>query len=207
MLLKISDIGEVFQVGSKIMPNEVACLDICHLRRPSGDMHVFASVGLWTNYLVLILSVPNLSVHETLQLDTTYLLRSVMATEFSDDAHDKGTSSYLFVGLGDGTLVSWQLSATLTDDVRTVPRVHASSKKTLALGTRPITMYRIQTRNLDGGMPSTPAVFVASDRSTIISRTGEKLTYASVNMKASTLEVVPGVGVQLMDPFYVAIRM
>ena len=185
-LLKSEADGHFTHVGSRTVSNEIACLDISQLETASGETYMLAAVGLWSVYSVLTLSVPDLAVTESLQLDTTYLLRSILATTLASEGEDEGTSAYLFVGLGDGTLVTWQLSGSSEKQSSNRLQVDTSSKKIVALGTRPITMYRIQTGGkTDHSSAPAPAVFVASDRSTIISRTSDKLTYASVNMKVS----------------------
>ena len=59
------------------------------------------------------------------------------------------------------------------------------SEKTVSLGTKPITMGGIKQKGVMG-----ENVLVSSDRPTVISRSGDRLVYSSVNLKvAARLEV------------------
>lgn len=199
ILLHTSE-GLVVQ-GQQNMQNEVACLDISSLDTSDGGKAYIASAGLWNEYAVVTMSVPALEVTDTIKLDTTFLLRSVLAITLSAPAEGSSSNepgnpsssgNYLFVGLGDGSLVSYALNGSANPSKPF--KVSPESRKTLSLGSRPVTMTRIETGGAvpGGGEESVqrqaaPAVFVTSDRSTIVNAENGKLSYASVNTKVGLL--------------------
>lgn len=138
--------------------NEIACLDIATV-----GSEAVAAVGLWTAQTVLLISIPSLATLSSQILDTTYLIRSVLLTTFSDGI------THLFAGLGDGSLTSFVVDKASGSIVE-------STRKTVTLGTRPIVMCAFTTKGV-------VSVFVSSDRPTVISRAGDKLVYSSVNLK------------------------
>lgn len=76
---------------------------------------------------------------------------------------------YLFVGLGDGHVVSFPLEVTAESGL-----VLGTSKK-VALGTQPVGLACFRNNGM-------VCVFVASDRPAVIYCSGGKLLYANVNM-------------------------
>lgn len=76
---------------------------------------------------------------------------------------------YLFVGLGDGHVVSFPL------DISTESAVVLGTPKKVALGTQPIGLACFRNNGM-------VCVFVASDRPAVIYCSGGKLLYANVNM-------------------------
>lgn len=76
---------------------------------------------------------------------------------------------YLFVGLGDGHVVSFPLEMSAGCSI-----VLGASKK-VALGTQPIGLACFRNNGM-------VCVFVASDRPAVIYCSGGKLLYANVNM-------------------------
>lgn len=96
-------------------------------------------------------------------IDTEYLIRSVLVATFADGV------THLFAGMGDGSVASYVL------DVASWA-VEESSKKTLSLGSTPVSLRLFTTKGAVN-------IFVSSDRPTIISRSGERLVYSSVNLK------------------------
>jgi hypothetical protein len=183
-LLGVGSAGEITSRAIHKFENEIACLSLDSIAEQQQH-GILASVGLWTVHEAIVLSVPALDILQRIVLDTTYLLRSILAVTLSAPIADVNataieSASSLFIGLGDGSLVSYTLKA--KDSIT----VDLNSKKTLSLGTRPVTLHCVQTGgNVEDGTSSEPAVFVASDRSTIVSRSGGKLTYASANLKVS----------------------
>ena len=189
-LLRLGAAGKVEEIGRQDLGNEVACLDVSRLRLANGS-DIIAAAGLWNVYSVLTLSVPNLEVQETIKLDTTFLLRSVLSCTLSD-GEDRTPASYLFIGLGDGTLVSYSYATSRNESG--LPRISESSRKNLALGNRPITLAKIATgavSNESDGPTSQalPAVLVASDRATIVSYSNGKLSYSSANLSSTVSSV------------------
>lgn len=76
---------------------------------------------------------------------------------------------YLFVGLGDGHVVSFPL------EVSEKSEVTLGAAKKVALGTQPIGLACFRNNGM-------VCVFVASDRPAVIYCSGGKLLYANVNM-------------------------
>ncbi|KAL8286521.1 hypothetical protein RQP46_004538 [Phenoliferia psychrophenolica] len=150
--------GKLVQKGTSELPNEVACLDITTI-----GSQVVAAIGLWTSHAVILASLPSLATLATQTIDTSYLLRSVLVATFADGV------THLFAGMGDGSVASYVLDAPSWTVVE-------SSKKTLSLGSTPVSLRLFATKGAVN-------VFVASDRPTIISRSGERLVYSSVNLK------------------------
>jgi DNA damage-binding protein 1 len=95
---------------------------------------------------------------------SAFLLRSLLAARFSDG------SSTLFVGLGDGSIVSYAM------DLASERMIREDSRKAITVGTRPVGLDLFQT-------PEGPAVFASSDSPTIISRSNGRFNYASVNLR------------------------
>lgn len=76
---------------------------------------------------------------------------------------------YLFVGLGDGQVVSFPLELSVGS------RLVLGTSKKIALGTQPIGLACFRNNGM-------VCVFVASDRPAVIYCSGGKLLYANVNM-------------------------
>lgn len=95
------------------------------------------------------------------------MIRSVLVATFVDK------SIHLFVGLGDGTLTSFIITHGESLEIL------ESSKKTVTLGSRPLVMCAFDSKGATN-------VFVSSDRPTVISRSGGKLVYSSVNLKVGS---------------------
>jgi DNA damage-binding protein 1 len=147
---------------SRQLDNEIACLDLFRL-----NGHPVAVIALWTLNSVLLVSLPTLSTLATQAFNTTYLIRSVLLATFSDGV------TQLFAGLGDGSLTSFIVDAATST-------IAVGSEKTVTLGTKPILMCSFAPKGVTN-------VFVSSDRPTIISRSGDRLVYSSVNLKVRIL--------------------
>ncbi|KAK4702664.1 DNA damage-binding protein 1, partial [Phenoliferia sp. Uapishka_3] len=150
--------GKLEKKSSSQLPNEVACLDVAVV----GSQAIVA-IGLWTSHTVVIASLPSLTTLTSQVIDTSYLIRSVLVATFRDGV------SHLFAGMGDGSVASYVLDTESW-------AVQGSSKKTLTLGTTPVSLKVFVAKG-------SVNVFVSSDRPTIISRSGDRLVYSSVNLK------------------------
>lgn len=82
---------------------------------------------------------------------------------------------HLFVGLGDGHVVSFHMDVSAQSDV-----VLGGAKK-VALGTQPIGLACFRNNGM-------VCVFVASDRPAVIYCSGGKLLYANVNINEVSVE-------------------
>lgn len=181
VLLRIREGGSLAQVAQRDLDNEIACLDVAKLVDANGNEHFLAAAGLWNSYMVTTFALPDLGELQSVKLETQYLLRSVMLADLSGATET--SVPYLLVGLGDGSVISYALGASTDSSYQ----LELGSKKTVALGSRPITMSRIRTAgSVESGIPAAQAIFILSDRSTIVSLENGKLAFASINLKDIT---------------------
>lgn len=184
-LLDISSSDNVQQLAHVKLEQEVACLDLSSLGKE--NLPLVAAVGLWNTYSVVLFDVPDLKQIDSIDVGTTFLLRSVTSASLSND-HDN-SAPHLFIGLGDGSLVSYSYR----QDSSTSEVLDRSSRKSVTLGSRPLTLVKFHTAgNHEAGLPSLPAVLAISDRSTVVSATGGKLVFSSVNTKVSINSINSG---------------
>ncbi|GAA5877302.1 hypothetical protein JCM3774_001631 [Rhodotorula dairenensis] len=128
-----------------------------------------AAVGLWTCQEVHLVAVPSFEPLATLSVDSTYLIISLAIDEAASTKVQGATaraSCTLFVGLGDGSLLTYDV------DSETIA-VRSRSTKPTPLGTRPLTFANL------GGQGH--GVLAMSERPTIVT-SGARLTYSSVNL-------------------------
>ena len=142
------------------MSNEISCIDLCDI----GSQTV-VTVAVWNSYEISLISLSTLNLLDTVRLETNYLIRSVALATFQDAV------SCLFAGLGDGTLISYNINCSTW-------KLITSTKKTVTLGYRPIRMSTFHTKGVMN-------VFVLSDRPTVISRSNDRLVYSNVNFKVN----------------------
>lgn len=152
------DAGELREVTRQQLEHEISCVDCQPLGEGAGSASI-AAVGLWNN-AVTLLSLPTLQPlsQETLAADA--IPRSVLLATFEG-------VEYLLAGLGDGQLFSFVLdpaSGSLSD------------RKTLSLGTQPISLRAFRTK-------ATTHVFASSDRPTVVYSSNKKLLYSNVNLR------------------------
>ncbi|SCZ89850.1 BZ3500_MvSof-1268-A1-R1_Chr1-3g01617 [Microbotryum saponariae] len=166
--IELLDVGEgkVSHVASLKLASDVAAISLARL----GTRSV-AVVALWSSNLVQLIDLPTMAEMSSHMMAGGYLVRSLLLATFADSV------AHLFVGLGDGSLVSFIInSADATFDVE--------SQKSARLGTKPVTMTQII-----GDDAATTSVLVSSDRVTAISRQSDRLSYSSVNLKGITAMV------------------
>ena len=158
--------GKIVLLASKTFENEIACLDCT----PMGDgmSSPVCAVGLWSMDIVLA-SMSDLSVITKESTDEDIIPRSTLLCSFED-------IPYLFVGLGDGQLITYVL------DQNTGA---LSGRKKLSLGTKPITLQTFKSH-----ATNVSSVFAASDRPTVIFSNNKKLIYSNVNVQ-EVLHVCP----------------
>lgn len=145
-----------------------------------GDMDVSTDVGLpstlvafgmWTDNTLRLFDYPSLTEVCRVALGTDAQARSVLLTELDCGA-------YLFVGLGDGTLLYYQL--THSNGVWAL-----ESKKKVVLGTRAISLSAFN--NSATGLR---CVFVSGDCPSVVYTHSNKLLFSPVNTK-EVATVVP----------------
>eukprot|EP00455_Lapot_gusevi_P053385 TRINITY_DN8316_c0_g1_i6.p1 TRINITY_DN8316_c0_g1~~TRINITY_DN8316_c0_g1_i6.p1 ORF type:complete len:744 (+),score=248.39 TRINITY_DN8316_c0_g1_i6:149-2233(+) len=150
--------GTITQTATTTLEHEISCL---HLNLVGADplraSHV--ALGMWTDITVRVLELPSLRELSRDVLGVDILPRSVLFSRFA-------SSTYLFCGLGDGTLFTYILdpdTSSLTD------------KKKSHMGTQPITLSNFQSNQVD-------YAFVACDRPAVIYLHRGKLLFSNVNL-------------------------
>ncbi|GAA5871751.1 hypothetical protein JCM8547_008132 [Rhodosporidiobolus lusitaniae] len=172
VLLEAKNGEGLVQVGSVTFDIDISALA---LSASSGSTPVLA-VALWTpSQTVHLLSVPSLVRLTHYTLSSTFLIRSLALPTFAS-SYSADASPALLCGLGDGSLTTFSLSLS----AETVA-IDTKSEKTVQLGRRPLILTEID------GAEGEPAVFVASERPTVVSMAkGGRLSYASVNFSDLT---------------------
>ncbi|GAA6057980.1 hypothetical protein JCM3770_004597 [Rhodotorula araucariae] len=172
VLLRVNS-GSLVQTGEMTFPHDIAALALS----ASGS---HAAVALWTSQEVHLVPLPGsasapLASCATYTIASTFLIRSLALTTFSASSTGEAT---LFAGLGDGMLVS------LGVDLVHGKFAPAMGAKAVPLGRRPLLLTEISHG------AGQRAVFVASDRPTIVSRSKDRLVYSGVNL-ADTHAIAP----------------
>ncbi|CAI5722603.1 unnamed protein product [Hyaloperonospora brassicae] len=170
--------GQILEKTKVKMEHEIACVDISPLARSGAsegdvsmtgpsthwDMATLRSsicvVGLWTDFSVSVLRLPVLEKLTTDSLGTDLLPRSVLCNTFEG-------KDYLLVGLGDGSLVNYELN---------VEQGTLGTRKRVSLGSQPLTLSTFRSKNMTH-------VFAACDRPTVIYSNNNKLLYSNINSK------------------------
>lgn len=158
---------------STTFPHDIAALALS----PTG---AHAAVALWTTQEIHLVALGSSSLEPcaTHTIDSTFLIRSVALTAFSASNGANGAhEATLLAGLGDGTLVSLPVDLAAAGGKGAF--APASSAKAVPLGKRPLMLTEV------GGHGDDRAVFVASDRPTIVSRSKDRLVYSGVNLAVS----------------------
>lgn len=127
--------------------------------------------GMWTDNTVRLLAYPTLGELCRVTLGTDAQARSVLITELDCGA-------FLFVGLGDGTLLYYQI-------INNNGVWSLENKKKVVLGTRAISLV-----TFNNAATGSRCVFVASDCPSVIYIYSNKLLFSPVNAKDVT-NVVP----------------
>ncbi|KAG1687986.1 hypothetical protein DVH05_004505 [Phytophthora capsici] len=167
--------GQVTEKTNVKMEHEIACVDITPLASSSagdGDISMTGTwdmaalrtslcvVGLWTNFSVSVLKLPTLEKVTTESLGTDLLPRSVLCNTFEG-------KDYLLVGLGDGSLMNYELN---------VEQGTLGTRKRVSLGSQPLSLSTFRSKNMTH-------VFAACDRPTVIYSSNNKLLYSNINSK------------------------
>ncbi|KAI9993806.1 hypothetical protein PInf_016327 [Phytophthora infestans] len=170
--------GQVVEKTTVKMEHEIACVDITPLTSSGagdGDVAMTGSsthwdmaalrstlcvVGLWTSFSVCVLQLPTLEKRTTKALGTDLLPRSVLCNTFEG-------KDYLLVGLGDGSLMNYELD---------VQQGALGTRKRVSLGSQPLSLSTFRSKNMTH-------VFAACDRPTVIYSNNNKLLYSNINSK------------------------
>lgn len=149
---------KIIPKGFSTLQHEVACLDISPL--DGCNEATIATVGLWTDISIRILTLPALEEINKELLGGEIIPRSVLMTCFEGN-------TYLLCALGDGSMYYF----TLQKDTGLL-----SDKKKVTLGTQPTVLRTFRSL-------STTNVFACSDRPTVIYSSNHKLVFSNVNLK------------------------
>ncbi|OWZ04928.1 DNA damage-binding protein [Phytophthora megakarya] len=145
--------GQVTEKTTVKMEHEIACVDITPLAHSdAGDGDVSMTVS--------VLKLPTLEKLTTESLGTDLLPRSVLCNTFEG-------KDYLLVGLGDGSLMNYELN---------VERGTLGTRKRVSLGSQPLSLSTFRSKNMTH-------VFAACDRPTVIYSNNNKLLYSNINSK------------------------
>eukprot|EP00891_Asterochloris_glomerata_P001303 jgi/Astpho2/1303/fgenesh1_pm.00024_%23_4_t len=148
--------GSIQQAGHLQLQAELACLDITPLGE-DPDRAQIAVAGTWDQQLRLY-RLPSMEQLHQEALGGQVIPRSILLADFEG-------VQYLLCALGDGRLSSFTLTPK-------TGMLH--DRKTLSLGTKPITLRAFRSSG-------TSHVFAASDRPTVIHSSNMKLLYSNVN--------------------------
>eukprot|EP00889_Picochlorum_renovo_P004265 jgi/Picre1/31295/NNA_006648.t1 len=137
-------ITEAFSVQ---LEEEISCIDCSE---------GLLAVGLW-NMTVMTYSIPSFEEVEQISLAEDVMARSILVSDFDG-------SRYLLCGLGDGSLLSYNIDS----------RNETKDRRKLILGTKPVNLRSFRYRG-------DAHVFAASDRPTVIHSTNGKLMFSNLN--------------------------
>ncbi len=161
--LKTTILGEGGEGGGGSCDNAMDVGNNLVSEEDRGGLDGFVAVATWTDKTIRLLSLPDLSVRAEQILGMDTQARSVALVAFE-------VKHYLVVGLGDGTVLSFQL------DVSPGSRFPSlGSHKKVVLGTKPTGLTPIVSKG-------STCIFVTSDHPTVMHSQGGKLMYASVSM-------------------------
>jgi DNA damage-binding protein 1 len=193
--LTVDELNHKFQYHTSVtLDQEVACVSIRPVRQtesredfeadsvdrlaPKGATSI-AAVGMWTDGSVRLLALPSLQELGKQNLGVDTQARDILLITLEEYTH-------AFVGLGDGTLISY-----LVDFTSGLPAL--SSRKRYSLGTSAVlfsTFLNVSTGAL--------CVFISCDKPTILYTHRSKVLFSSVNigevtgMAAFHSELFPG---------------
>ncbi len=194
--LVVGDDNTLKVMTAKSMGKDVSCLTLDPLTSDAMETDSAVSakligVGLWDEFKVRLLALD--SLEETLCLELAeesenderhhrlnMMARSLCFITLELDSNRSVSVDMLFVGLGDGTLISFALS-------QGKGVVSAHSRKEVCLGTQRIDLVPLHTE--EGGT----CVLATGDRPTVIylaglSNNNPKLCYSNVNLSSSDEE-------------------
>ena len=87
--------------------------------------------------------------------------------------------TYLFVSLGDGSVISYVVNRHKSSDLQAETMYELSDMRKVVLGTQPTILRKFHSQK----PISTSNIFACSDRPSVISTKNQKLVYSSVNLK------------------------
>ncbi|KAJ3217250.1 DNA damage-binding protein 1a [Dinochytrium kinnereticum] len=154
----VSANSEQVVLGRVAMPYEIACIDVSPLRNCRSS---YCTIGLWTETSFRLLHLPSLAPFQTYVIGGDVLPRSALSVKLGD-------VNYIFIGLGDGQLLTFVLD----DESGKLELL-----KSFFVGSQPLALFSFKVADKTN-------VFVSCDRPTVIySGTNGKLVYSNINIR------------------------
>ncbi|ETO16491.1 hypothetical protein RFI_20851 [Reticulomyxa filosa] len=170
-LLEIdSKSSELILTNSVTLENEISCVCLSPTAT-ANDKSTFACIGLWKQHVIQLLTLPDFHKFYTFHLQTQMVPRSVLITNFTCPGLVQQSKSaswlYLFVGMGDGSLVEAHVNISHSSSTKT-PCVELLKEKRLSLGSHPIRLSSFVSLG-------NYYVFAGCDRPSVISRSKQRI--------------------------------
>jgi DNA damage-binding protein 1 len=141
----------------KSLKNEISTINISQSGENTAN---YCAIGTWTDVGVTILKLPSLEEVDCKKTPGDVIPRSILIAYLSN-------MKYLFIGLGDGTLVIYLF------DPETG---RLTESKAYTIGTQQIRLIPFSSNEMD-------CVLACSDHPSVIHSEGGKLRFANVNIK------------------------
>ena len=149
--------------------------------RRNNEISKLAAIGLWNDFTVRLVALPNLSQLHRIDLGSDTQPRSLVLSLL-----ESNQSPMLFVGFGDGQLLSYQIGVvTDNSDSDGVLTVSVNNRKKVSLGTQAITLTAFQA------IEGKTCVFAASDRPSIAYSSNGKTMYSNINITGDVTYACP----------------
>ena len=132
--------------------------------QPESKGSRFAAIGMWDDLTVRIVALQTLAQVCEIRLGTDTQARSLALTAFHTN------QCILFVGLGDGQLITYQMNVSNNND-----EVSVCNRKKVSLGTQAIALNTFYSS--EGKL----CIFAASDRPSVVYSSNGKIAYSNVN--------------------------
>ena len=155
---------------------EISCLNLSI--KNNHNISEYCCVGLWKEKSVRILSLNNnFSLLYKFNLNSDNIARSVVITNFdvntfrksdNDTIEPKNDDLYIFVGMGDGSLIEGKLNINNNN-------ISITQFKQLPLGTQPVKLTPFVCNNI-------VYIFGGCDRPSVIYKANNRMFYANVNL-------------------------
>ena len=162
----------------------------------------YCAVGLWSSNRVLVLALTDglgsaATVVASAEGTLGALPRSLLLHAFADEHEEPGTkgaasappatSASLLCGLGDGSLVMWDVvrapcagAKAGKDNSEAAEKVTLQNSKRIKVGTRPVSAVEV------AGLTGKGTVFLACDHPTMLYKRGGRVQATTVNLKSTT---------------------
>ena len=165
--------NELKTVNKSKLEYEISCVSLSPTFESIGNnKSLYGAVGMWKDYSIRILSLPDFNVLLKFPLQTDIVPRSVLITNFNVN-NNCPTDSYLFVGMGDGSLIEAKLE--IKGNNNCVTKIELVKQKKIPLGTQPVRLVPFKCNEIS-------YIFGGCDRPTVIYLLNNRMFYANVNL-------------------------